>query len=93
MSTADLSVAFKEKLEQEEKEIEEATVKATTEKKKDGLKMKPAKKTKSIADMEMTIEGLKRVLEKVKMENADLRKKNTVFEGHGQRVANEKSLR
>lgn len=62
-------------------------------KKKEGLKLKPAKKTKTISDMELTIEGLKRALEKVKEENADLRKKNAVVEGTGQRLMSEKALR
>lgn len=93
LTTAELSAEFRKKLEEDEKEIEDATQKTGDVKKRDGLKMKPAKKTKTISDMEITIEGLKRALEKVKEENADLRKRNTVFEGHGQRVANEKSLR
>lgn len=93
LTTAELSAEFRKKVEEEEKEIEDATLKERTEKRNEGLKLKPAKKKKTISDMELTIEGLKRVLEKVKEENADLRKRNAVVEGHGQRVASEKALR
>lgn len=92
LTTAQLSAEFQKKVEAEEKEIEEAALKEKKDLKKDTFKLKPAKKTKTIADMELTIEGLKRALEKVKEENADLRKKNAVVEGHGQRVASEKAL-
>jgi hypothetical protein len=57
------------------------------------LKLRPAKKHKTVEELEVLIDALKRSIELLKTENSDLKRKNAAVEGIGEKVALEKSLR
>ena len=67
--------------------------KSTNEKKEDKLKLRPMKTNKTVADLEMLVESLKRVIEKQKIECENLRKLNARFEGHSDKLASEKAMK
>lgn len=89
-STAHISAQLQKKLDEENEKIDEEIGKNQTIKKKDPLKLKPAKKHKTVEEMEVLIEALKRSIELLKTENADLKVKAEAVEGIGERVALEK---
>lgn len=92
-STASLSAAFKQRLVDQQAEINEQVGRTATVKKQEQLRMRPARTTKSVAELEVLVESLKRVIEKLKTENEALRKDNAKVQGQGERIASEKALR
>lgn len=60
---------------------------------KEQLKMRAARSSKNVGELEVLVESLKRVIEKLKTENEALSKENKKVLGQGERIASEKALR
>ncbi len=74
-------------------EITDLVGKTTGNKKEENLKLRAMKSNKNVAELEMLVESLKRVVEKQKIECENLRKQNAKFEGHSDRFASEKAMK
>ena len=71
-----MSAQLKQEFEAEKEAMMDAMGKNTEVKKKESLKLRPQKPGKSIAELEVLVESLKRVIDKLKTENDALKKEN-----------------
>ena len=94
LSSAALSAVIKGRQERDAEEIEEIAGRAAqdSKKKKETVRLRE-KGTKSVAELEMLVESLKRVIEKQRTECEALKRENARTAGHTDRVASEKALR
>ena len=74
-------------------DINDLVGKTTGGKKEDNLKLRAMKSNKNVAELEMLVETLKRVIEKQKIECENLRKQNAKFEGHSDKLVSEKAMK
>jgi len=93
MSTANLSAQLRQEFEAEKAEMMDKMGKDTVSKKTESLKLRAAKPGKSIGELEVLVESLKRVIDKLKTENDALKKENQKVLGHDQKIASEKSMK
>lgn len=93
MTSAQLSSELKDEEQKDTKEIISSVGQSNTNKKgkKDTVKIKD--KPKSTAELEVLVESLKRVIDKLKTENEALKKVSEKFAGAKDKAAQEKALR
>lgn len=92
-STAHISAQLQKKLDEQNKALDEELGKKVEVKKKDPIKLKPVKKHKTLEEMEVLIESMKRVIETQKSDIAILKMKADAVDGLEQRDVLEKQLR
>ena len=94
MSSSKLSAAIKQNQEADYKEIEEIAGRSAQDKgkKKESVRLR-TQGNKSVGELEMLVESLKRVIEKLRTECEALKKENAKTAGQSGKVASEKALR
>jgi len=94
LSSSKMSVAIKQGQEEDAKEIEEIAGRSTQDqsKKKESVRLR-TQGNKSVGELEMLVESLKRVIEKLRTECDALKKEKEKSAGAAGKIASEKALR